>query len=128
MAQDKFIPELGQMMFGQPTQTYAVPDIWEAALEMLGHEVWRVENNRGNQDANPMSNSGHRFDCDKFSAHAYSWDDEEDQPWNFKWRDVRISWYKYCGRGMSANMDLTPDMASEMLIECLAATRALDVE
>lgn len=125
---EKFVPELGQMVFGQPSQTYEVSDIWEAALSMLGYEIWRVEHNRGNGDNNPMSNSGARFDCEAFSAHAYSWDDEEEQPWNFRWRDVRISWYKYCGRGMSANMVLSPDQASEMLIECLRATRELDVE
>lgn len=125
---DQFKPELGQMAFGQPYQQFAVPEIWEAALDAVNREIERVWfNTKQTNDSGPMTNSGARFDCDVFSAHAYDWGDEE-QPWNFKWREVRISWYKWAGRGMSANMELTPEMAAEMLTECLAAVRALDVD
>ena len=124
----EFQPELGQALFGQPCQQFAVPEIWKAALGAVNDEIervwWNVEQQ---QRSGPMCNSGERFDCDAFSAHAYDWSDDE-QPWNFKWRDVLISWYKWCGRGMSANMQLTPDMAAQMLDECLAAVRALDVD
>jgi hypothetical protein len=115
------------MAFGQPFQQFNVPEIWVAALDAVNSEIERVWGNTGKRDNGPMTNSGSRFDCDVFSAHAYDWGDDE-QPWNFKWRDVRISWYKWAGRGMSANMHLTPDMASEMLNDCLAAVRALDVD
>ena len=116
--------ELGQMLWGHPVQSHDVPEIWIAALDAVNGEIERVWfNERQIAVRGPMCNSGERYDCDAFSAHAYDWDDEE-QPWNFKWRDVRISWYKWCGRGMSANMPLTPDMAAEMLTECLAAIRA----
>jgi hypothetical protein len=124
---DDFQPELGQAMFGQPSQQFQVSEIWEAALDSINNEIDRVWFNTGRPNSGgPMLNCGERFDCDVFSAHAYDWGDES-QPWNFKWRDVRISWYKWCGRGMSANMPLTPDMAAQMLDECLAAVRALDV-
>lgn len=112
------------MLWGHPVQSHDVPEIWIAALDAVNGEIERVWfNERQIAVRGPMCNSGERYDCDAFSAHAYDWDDEE-QPWNFKWRDVRISWYKWCGRGMSANMPLTPDMAAEMLTECLAAIRA----
>ena len=119
-------PELGQMAFGQPWKEYEVPEIWVAALSHLSDELGRAMWNRSQVEYHsPFGNTGERFDCPAFSAHAYSWSDD-DQKWNFKWRDVEISWYKWLGRGMSANMQLTPDMAAEMLVECLHAVRALD--
>lgn len=124
---DHFVPELGQAIWGHGAKSFEVPEIWEAALDMLNAEIERVwGNERQNSVSGPMCNSGERFDCDIFSAHAYDWGDD-DQPWNFKWRDVRISWYKWAGRGMSANIALSPDLAAEMLTECLAAVRAAEV-
>lgn len=72
-----------------------------------------------------FSNTGNSFECPVFRVEAYSWSDEE-QPYNFKWRDVEISWYKYLGRGMSANQELSPERAAEMLIECLGYLRKRD--
>ena len=37
------------------------------------------------------------------------------QPFNFRWRGIEISWYKWFGRGTSSNIEITPNMASEML-------------
>ena len=115
---------IGQLLFGHPPHSYDVPEIWEAALDAVNAEIERVWfNERQAAVSGPMRNYAARYDCEVFSAHAYDWDNE-DQPWNFKWRDVRIRWYKRCGSGMTANMPLTPDMAAEMLTECLAAIRA----
>jgi len=119
-----YTPELGQAIFGQPYKEYAVPDIWEAALAFLSHELDRVMwNIHQKQYVGPFGNSGDAFRCGVFEVEAYSWDDEYDQPWNFKWRDVEISWYKYLGRGMSANQELTPERAADMLTECLLACK-----
>jgi len=117
----EFEPELGQLVYGQPYKPYAVPDIVEAALcfvrDKLDNAMWNI-----NQEeyASPFGNTGNVFKCDTFEVHAYSWGDDE-QLFNFKWRDVEISWYKYLGRGMSANMEISPQLASEMLDDCLAA-------
>lgn len=119
-----FEPELGQMLFGQPTQQFAVSELWIAALDRLNTEIERVTRNETQREVwGPMRNSGETFDCETFSAHAYSWSDDE-QPWNFKWRDVRISWYKYLGRGTSANRKLTAEEAGKMLDECLKSLEA----
>ena len=124
----EYTPELGQMAFGQPFQQFEVPEIWGAAFLSLSNELDRVMGNiHQERYYNPFENTGNRFDCPTFSAHAYSWGDDE-QPWNFKWRDVLISWYKWAGRGMSANIELTPNMAAEMLDDCLAAIQALDTD
>jgi hypothetical protein len=115
-------PELGQMMFGQPFKQHAVSNIVDAALcrirDNLDRVMWNV--NQEKYDS-PFGNTGNAFACDTFEVHAYSWGDDE-RPFNFKWRDVEISWYKYLGRGMSANQDISPALASALLDDCLAAT------
>jgi hypothetical protein len=71
-------------------------------------------------DVNPFGNNGTRFDGEKFMAHSYSWNDDEEQEFNFAWRDVRVSWYKYLGRGTTINRDMSDTEVSEMLRECMA--------
>lgn len=123
-----FEPELGQMVFGQPYKQYAVPEIAEAAFMAIANELDRVMGNIHQRDyENPFNNTGNRFECPVFKVHAYSWSDDE-QPWNFKWGDLEVSWYKWCGRGASSNMPITPDMASQFLEECLAAVRRFEEE
>lgn len=109
-------PEIGQAIFGQPWHRHGVPDSWVEALGVLSDMM------NDPRHGSPFDNTGRRFDCKVFSAHAYSWDDTEVQRWNFKWRDVEISWYKYLGRGMSANMVLA-DSPDAMLRECMEALR-----
>lgn len=121
-----FQPELGQMVFGQPAQQYAVPEIMEAVLGAIREEYDRVYWNVHQKECpSPFGNTGADLKTDAFEVQAYSWGDDE-QPYNFAWRDLRISWYKYLGRGMSANMEISPDLAAECLTECLASVRNLD--
>lgn len=103
-------PELGQMLFGQPSKKYECSPELYAAMAFLAELMPEMEN--------PFSNSGHRGDYGAFQAHAYSWSDEE-QPWNFKWRDVEVSWYKYHGRGMSVNREVSRGDVIEMMAECV---------
>ena len=118
--EDKYIPELGQAIFGQPHQEFEVPEIWIAALQAISYQLdthmWNKH--QVEYQDNPFSNSGGEFKNDTFHAVAYSWGDDE-QPYNFKWRDIEISWYKYLSRGTSSNKVLTPEMANECLIDCL---------
>lgn len=123
---DRYTPELGQMAFGQPFKEYACPAYLEAALEMIRNEVGRVEWNRQQKEFDPFGNTGAKYKTDLYEVEAYCWDDEIEQPWNFKWRDLEVSWYKYLHRGMSMNRETTPDECSVMLDECLAATKAND--
>jgi len=121
-----YTPELGQMIFGQPSQMYVVPAIMDAALEAIDSELCRVMwNERQEEYLSPFRNTGNTFKNDVFEVHAYSWGDEE-QPYNFAWKDLRISWYKYLGRGMSANMEISPDLAAECLNDCLASIMAME--
>ncbi len=121
---EKYMPELGQMGCGQPFKEYPVPDIWGAAFMYLAYELDRVMwNTRQGPYDSPFNNSGNSFKCDAFHVEAYEWDDSREQPYNFKWGDVEVSWYKYLGRGMSANKPLSPDLAADMLKDCIEAVR-----
>lgn len=117
-------PELGQMIFGQPFKEHAVSNLVDAALCHIRDELDRVMWNVNQREYDsPFGNTGNTFKCDTFEVHAYSWGDDE-QPYNFKWRGIEISWYKYLGRGMSANAIITPATVSEMLDDCLKGAAA----
>jgi hypothetical protein len=125
--QENFEPELGQMIFGQPYKAFPVSDLTIAALSSINDELSRVMWNIEQKEySSPFLNSGGGFECPEFKVEAYSWDDSYEQPYNFKWRDIEISWYKWFGRGASANMKISPERAGEMLTACLAAVRKLD--
>jgi len=127
---DAFEPEIGQVAFGQPSQQFAVPDIMEAVLARIDVEYARVYWNIHQEEYwSPFGNNGAgcNLKTDVFEVQGYSWGEEE-QPYNFAWRDLRISWYKWQGRGMSANMAITPDLAAQCLEECLASLQALEAQ
>jgi len=52
-----------------------------------------------------------------FDQPSYSWNEEEEQDFNFKWRDFKVSWYKYFGRGMTMNREISNEELREMLLE-----------
>jgi hypothetical protein len=102
-------PEIGQAVFGQPWKEMECPSYLDGALMSLS-QAWYVSRE---DDSNPFANTGANYVGAMFEAHAYDWSqrdcDCEDspcphtQPFNFKWKDLEISWYKYVGRGMSCN-------------------------
>ena len=124
-------PELGQMIFGQPHKQFAGSNLLEAALGLLNHELCRVvwnnsvvESDEEPEDFHsPFLNTGNKYKNSVFEVEAYSWSEEE-QPFNFKWKDVEIKWYKHYARGLSINQDIAPDKINQMLDECVEAVRA----
>lgn len=108
-------PELGQAVFGQPWQPLECPHHLLMALECLSGLWYELTDNES-----PFSNSGAVFECPTFRVEAYSWSDEE-QPFNFAWRDLRISWYKYLGRGTTCNRKVSAKEAVELVSECSSA-------
>lgn len=124
----QFVPELGQAVFGQPYKEHAVPNIMEAALNLISDELSRVMINKTQEEyASPFGNTGNEFRNDVFHVDAYSWGEDE-QPYNFAWKDLRISWYKRMGRGMSSNIPVTPDLTALCLDECLASLVRMEEE
>lgn len=111
----EYEPELGQAFFGQSWQRIECPPNVQRVLDSL-QSAWSVLMGT----PNPFSNTGERFDGKSFRAHAYSWDDDEHQEFNFAWRDVRVSWYKYLGRGTSINRRMSNAEVAEMFRECMS--------
>lgn len=121
-------PELGQMVFGQPSQELEAPRYLEAALTLLSAVLVRTQENiKQERVDDPFGNTGGDYRNDVFHAQAYSWGDDE-QPYNFSWRDFRVSWYKYLGRGMSMNRGITPAECAEMLNDCVESLEAEERE
>ena len=71
--------------------------------------------------ANPCENNASQFKNDTFSMRSFYWGDDEtisNFP-NFKYKDVEVRWYKYLGRGMEVNQDLTPTKWAAIFEDCL---------
>ncbi len=126
----EYKPELGQMCFGtQAWQPHACSNLCEAVLFSIKKELDRLMWNIHQVDYDsPFGNTGNSYKCDAFEVHAYSWDETREQKFNFKWKDVEICWYKYLGRGMPSNKELTPDILNTMLDECLAELEKVENE
>ena len=120
----EFEPELGQAIFGQPTKECQVGWELESGLEMIRHYL----DIAFDLDGDPFDNSGAAFKCAVFEVESYSWNDEVEQPYNFKWRDLEVSWYKYFGRGMSVNRVPKAREITEMIHECLDELRRMNGE
>jgi len=108
------------------------PEYLVALLEYIDYDLTRIMENRYQRGYDsPFQNSGNveGYKNDTFEAHAYDWgweleDDKfRKEPVNFKYKDIEIYWYKYLGRGMYINKDITPAEAVEMFNDCMASLR-----
>jgi len=104
----KYSPELGQVAFGNtwaPIEADWATDglrlLSEALCETLGEDA-------------DLSNSGTDYENESFAMRKYWWgkeDTPEAQLANFEHKPtgLKIHWYKYLGRGMSANTQRPKD-------------------
>lgn len=123
----KYKPELGQAVFGQPYKQYDCPEWLESFLWSIDSELQRVMWNIKQEECDsPFGNTGAKFKNDVFEVNAYDWNEENEQKYNFKWKDLEISWYKYCGRGMSVNQKIGLSKGERMLNECLESLRKME--
>jgi hypothetical protein len=129
MSEQPYQPEVGQMCYGQPWQRFDAPPMLEAALQWIKCSLDTVLWNRlQRQTRSPFDNSGATFDTEGLSIHAYSWDDDKEQPWNLKCGDVEVSWYKHSWRGVSVNRELSNDEIAEFLDRALSIVRKCDID
>ena len=113
--------EIGNMLFNtNANQQYECPQYVIALLEgintKLSVQYW---NKFQKEIESPFENTASHFKNDVFEVEAYSWDDEYCQPYNFKWNEIEISWYKYLGRDTTVNVKITPERAIEMFDSCI---------
>lgn len=88
-----------------------------AIEEALDFYIW---NNPQEDYVSPFENTGHSFKNDVFEVNAYYWgnDKKEIKKPNFKYKNIKISWYKYLGRGMDIP-EMTYEELDEMLNDCI---------
>lgn len=122
--------ELGQMMYANNTiYEYDCPDWIIALLQSLDYELgiamWNVYQKEYDS---PFMNTGNEYIGNFFEVHAYNWNEDIEQPYNFKCGNIEISWYKYLGRGTTINGEYTSYEIIDMYDKCLQEIRELDGE
>lgn len=120
--------ELGQMLFGANIiQSKECPDWIIALLRDIGRKMDIVMWNKMQDEYNnPFENTGNDYIGNCFEVHAYNWDDDKSQPYNFKYKNIEISWYKYLGRGTTINGYYEPSQIISMYNDCLQEIEQLD--
>lgn len=121
--------ELGQLLFSADViQSCDCPEWIIALLRDLDRALSMVMYNITQKSYDsPFDNTGTVFYCDTFEVQAYNWNDDE-QPFNFKYKNIEISWYKYLGRGTTINGIYEPKVIIDMYNDCLEAIMKLEEE
>lgn len=112
--------ELGNKCFNTNTnQVYECPKNLLLCLITISN-VLKFSMQFENPDYdNPFNNTGNIYKNDVFVVQAYSWNDEVNQPYNFKYKDIEVSWYKYLGRDTTVNKKVTPTQCNKLLTDCI---------
>lgn len=106
-----------------------VPNYVQAAFRQIDEELSRVMWNINQEEFDsPFDNTGNKFKNDVFEVEAYSWDEEYDQKYNFKWGDYKVRWYKHSRRDPEANRFISPEECAQMLDECLESIIKMDID
>jgi hypothetical protein len=104
---------------------YDAPELLTAALFHIGRKMERVHGGISQEElTSPFDNSGAEWSCDTFQVRAYDWswdgpDSGVPKPWNFRWGDIEVYWYKYLGRAVETSRPIGPDEISVMLDNCI---------
>lgn len=97
--------ELGNIIFNEnKNQEFICPD-WVVALlkdikERLNTALW---NKYQLEMPSPFDNSNSIYDGKCFEVKAHLWSSETKRLYNFKYKNIEISWYKYLGRDTTIN-------------------------
>ena len=139
--------ELGQMLFGNPTQEYPVPrekwienPYYELCFEILKiqhpYEIndngspksevelkWEAEEKEKYHSQFYGSTDVYDFSNDFFTIRSYYWGEDEeemDKP-NFEVpsENFRLSWYKYPFRGSYSSEKLNPKRWNDLIQKCI---------
>lgn len=123
----------------EPHERYEATDFHEALLFAIAREIGRVHHNRYQTSWDRWSDDPH-IPGIQWRRYAYDCDCPEDsdgftprhlencplcQP-NFGFEDVRFTWYKNPGRGMSVNKSWSADEWMQWFDRCVAKVREFD--
>lgn len=122
--------ELGNIIFNtNKNQQYNCPRWIVALLNELDDQLDRVMWNIHQEEyQSPFENTANSFKNDVFQVQAYDWNDDVEQPYNFKCDDIEISWYKYLGRDTTINGEYEPQKIIDMFNKCLQSILDMDVK
>lgn len=122
--------ELGNIIFNtNKNQQYNCPRWIVALLNELDDQLDRVMWNIHQEEyQSPFENTANSFKNDVFEVQAYDWNDDVEQPYNFKCDDIEISWYKYLGRDTTINGEYEPQKIIDMFNKCLQSILDMDVK
>ena len=113
--------ELGNLMFNiNQNQQYSCPHYVIALLNEIANQLSRIMWNKNQKEyESPFGNTGNKFFNKVFQVQAYDWNEDIEQQFNFKYKDIKISWYKYLGRDTTINKEITPEEATKMFDDCI---------
>ena len=120
----EYEPELGQAIFGQPWKSVECPEYMVALLEGIRIRIGLAGGNEYQGEFDPFDDwdDAEIFNRDHkdmgFEVWPYSWNDDIEQKYNFKFKNIEISWYKHLGRGMSMNREITKEEAIDLFDGC----------
>jgi hypothetical protein len=100
--------ELGNLLWnvGNANQVYNCPRWVVALLADIEKEISRIYWNKNQTEwSSAFRNTGAEYKGKCFEVHAYSWNDDDDQPCNFQCDDIKISWYKHLFRNPTININ-----------------------
>lgn len=112
--------ELGNLMFNtNKNQTYECPEYIITLLKTLSIKLEMYYDKKYNKEYyNPFLNEYNKFYNNVFTVESYEWNDDIEQPYNFKCDDVEISWYKYLGRDTTINGEYSKDYILDIFDKC----------
>lgn len=122
-----YTPELGQMVYGNPTGAHKMPYYAESLVLHVLDQIERVYWNQQQCDWD-------RFDDPEISGITFRpyWWGEDDAPEaalpNFVCEGVEIRWYKHPGRGMSCDREMTPAEWCGWFDRCMDYVRKHELE
>lgn len=122
--------ELGHYMFYKSNiRAYSCPNYIVALLRDINKELCRVMWNINQEEYDsPFDNNGNikGFSNDIFEVHAFDWNEDHDQRFNFRYKNIKISWYKYLGRDVTINCQINEKDAIDMYNDCIESLRKLE--
>jgi hypothetical protein len=119
--------ELGNIMFNNnKNQKYDCPD-WIIALlkdikDKLDIAFW---NKYQLEIPSPFENTAGIHEGNCFQVYAYNWSNKKSKSYNFKYKDIEISWYKSLGRDTTINGEYSSEVIIEMYNDIIKEIRSI---
>jgi len=124
----KYQPELGQLLIGNSSGNYNCKDYVQALINYILEELERVYFNRNQKWGEEFGVNS--FKLGKVRYFPYYWGNRKklkERP-NF-WLEgakVKIYWYKHSERGLSSNVNYTPERWISWFNKCVKEVRKHD--